>query len=52
MVKTVTFSVGTKYGGSSETETFTFEKLGIDEDMDDTEVKKRNRQNFSSLGLG
>lgn len=40
MVKTVTFSVGTKYEGSSETETFTFEKLGIDEDMDDAEVKK------------
>lgn len=40
MVKTVTFSVGTKYEGSSETETFTFEKLGIDEDMNDTEVKK------------
>ncbi|MGP7818765.1 hypothetical protein [Niallia sp. 01092] len=40
MGKTVTFSVGTKYKDSMETETFTFEKLGIDEAMDDTKVKK------------
>ena len=40
MRKTVTFSVSTKYKDSMETETFTFEELGINEDMDDTEVKK------------
>jgi hypothetical protein len=40
MGKTVTFSFNTKYEGSSEKETFTFEKLGIDEDMDDKAVKK------------
>ncbi|WP_224773292.1 hypothetical protein [Metabacillus idriensis] len=38
--KTVTFSVGTKYEDSKQTETFTFEKLGIDEDMDETKLKK------------
>ncbi|PLR68870.1 hypothetical protein CYJ36_06925 [Bacillus sp. UMB0893] len=40
MGKTVTFSVGTKYEDSKQTETFTFEKLGIDEDMDETKLKK------------
>jgi hypothetical protein len=35
MSKTVTFSFITKYEGSSEKETFTFEKLGIDDDMGD-----------------
>lgn len=40
MGKTVTFSVGTKYEDSKQTETFTFEKLGIDEDMDETKIKK------------
>lgn len=40
MGKTVTFSFGTKYTDSSEVETFTFEKLGIDEDMDGRELKK------------
>ncbi|GKU84129.1 hypothetical protein [Niallia sp. NCCP-28] len=40
MGKIITFSVDTKYEDSRETETFTFEKLGIDEDMDNTELKK------------
>lgn len=41
MGKTVTFSFSsTKYEGTEAKETFTFEELGIDEDMDDKELKK------------
>jgi len=41
MDKTVTFSFSsTKYEGTEATETFTFEKLGINEDMDDEALKK------------
>ena len=42
MAKTVTFSFSsTKYEGIEATETFTFEKLGIDEDnMDDKALNK------------
>ncbi len=40
MGKAVTFSVSIKYEDSRETEIFTFEKFGIDGDMDDTELKK------------
>lgn len=41
MGKTVTFSFSsTKYEGTEATETFTFEKLNIDEDMDDEALKK------------
>jgi len=44
MDKTVTFSFSsTKYEGTEATETFTFEKLGINEDMDDEALKKSNR---------
>lgn len=40
MDKTVTFSFNsTKHEGTEATETFTFEKLGIDEDMDDKVLK-------------
>lgn len=38
--KTVTFSFNTKYIDSRIVETFTFENLGIDEDMDDETEKK------------
>ncbi|MCM3453880.1 hypothetical protein M3685_07990 [Heyndrickxia oleronia] len=41
MGKTVTFSFNsTKYEGIEATETFTFEKLGIDEGMDDKALQK------------
>lgn len=41
MGKTVTFSFSsTKYKGTVETETFTFEELGIDEVIDDKVLKK------------
>ncbi|OJH19537.1 hypothetical protein BLX88_10210 [Bacillus obstructivus] len=41
MGKTVTFSFNsTKYEGTEATETFTFEKLGIDEGMDDKALQK------------
>lgn len=40
MEKAVTFSFSsTNYEGTKATETFTFEKLGIDEDMDDKALK-------------
>ncbi|MGA3603085.1 hypothetical protein [Lysinibacillus agricola] len=40
MGKTVTFSFSsTKYKGTDATETFTFENLGINEDMDDKALK-------------
>ncbi len=40
MGKKVTFSFSsTKYEGTEATETFTFENLGIDEEMDDKELK-------------
>lgn len=39
MGKTVTFSFNTEYEGSGEAETFTFDKLGIDENMDDKAVE-------------
>lgn len=38
MGKIVTFSFDTKYEGSGRKERFTFEKLGIDENMDDQAV--------------
>jgi len=41
MGKTVTFSFSsTNYEGAAATETFTFEKLGIDEDMDNKAIDK------------
>ncbi|KAA0955400.1 hypothetical protein FQ087_12315 [Sporosarcina sp. ANT_H38] len=40
MGKTVTFSFNTEYEGSGEAEIFTFEKLGIDENMDEKAVEK------------
>ncbi|UNT55173.1 MULTISPECIES: hypothetical protein [Lysinibacillus] len=40
MGKTVTFSFSTKYEDSRVEEIFTFEKLGIDEYMDEKAVKK------------
>ncbi|GIN40625.1 MULTISPECIES: hypothetical protein [Heyndrickxia] len=41
MGKTVTFSFNsTKYEGTEATETFTFEKLGINEGMDDKALQK------------
>lgn len=41
MAKTVTFSFySTKYEGTGATETFTFEKLGINEGMDDKALQK------------
>lgn len=41
MGKTVTFSFSsTEYEGTEATETFTFEKLGIDKDMDEKALKK------------
>ena len=41
MGKTVTFSFSsTNYEGATATETFTFEKLGIDEDMDNKVIDK------------
>lgn len=40
MGKTVTFSFNSaKYEGTKATETFSFEKLGIDEDIDDKALK-------------
>lgn len=40
MDKTVTFSFSSaKYEGTEATETFTFEKLGIDENMDEKALK-------------
>jgi len=40
MGKTVTFSFSsTQYEGTEATETFTFEKLGIDENMNEKELK-------------
>ena len=48
MGKTVTFSFSTKYEGSRVKETFTFEKLGIDEDMDDKAVKKLIEEFFQA----
>ncbi|MFE8697561.1 hypothetical protein ACFYKT_14555 [Cytobacillus sp. FJAT-53684] len=41
MGKTVTFSFrSTNFEGVEATETFTFEKLSIDEDLDDIALKK------------
>ena len=41
MGKTVTFSFNSdKYGGFSETETFTFEEIGLDGSMDEKALQK------------
>ena len=40
MGKTVAFSFSTEFEDSSAEEIFTFEKLGINEDMDDEAVMK------------
>ncbi|WHY75311.1 hypothetical protein QNH20_14265 [Neobacillus sp. WH10] len=48
MGKKVTFSFRTKYEGLSEKETFTFEKLGLDEEMDEKAVKERIDEVFQS----
>lgn len=46
MGKTVTFSVSTKYEGSTVVEKVTFEELDIDEDMDDKAIKKAVDERF------
>ena len=52
MVKTATFSFRSdKYGGIEETETFTFEEIGIDEHMDKEAYGKRNDANSRGLDL-
>ncbi|MEA0562506.1 hypothetical protein AB1J28_11195 [Lysinibacillus irui] len=40
MYKTITFAVDTKYNDPIQ-ETFTFEQLGIDEQLSDIEMKKQ-----------
>jgi len=40
MKKIITFSFSTEYEGSGEEEVFTFEELGIDENMKDKEIEK------------
>ncbi|WP_264740571.1 hypothetical protein [Cytobacillus firmus] len=41
MGRTVTFSFSSaQYKGAEATDTFTFEKLGIDENMDDNALEK------------
>lgn len=50
--KTITFSFNSNnYEGIEATETFTFEKLGIDENMDD-EAFKIEIDKFFRLGFG
>ncbi|MDV6377882.1 hypothetical protein ORD22_06350 [Sporosarcina sp. GW1-11] len=40
MVKTITFSFASaEYEGTEATETFTFEKLGLDEHMDEKDLE-------------
>ncbi|MCG7345487.1 hypothetical protein MHZ92_15220 [Sporosarcina sp. ACRSL] len=47
MVKTVTFSFSSaEYEGTEATETFTFEKLGIDENMDEKALRKEMERLF------
>lgn len=49
MSKTVTFSFSsTKYEGTKATETFTFERLGIDEDLDDKTLKQEINDIFQA----
>lgn len=49
MDKTVTFSFSsTIYEGTKATETFTFEKLGINEDMDDAALKMKIDEVFQA----
>ncbi|UOE56048.1 hypothetical protein LIT38_03335 [Bacillus sp. CMF12] len=49
MGRTVTFSFSsTQYEGAEATETFTFEKLGIDENMDDNALEKELEEIFQA----
>lgn len=48
MERTVTFSVGTKYNHPKETETFTFEQLGIDESVSEEEMKEAIERIFQA----
>ncbi|WP_432360661.1 hypothetical protein [Sporosarcina sp. UB5] len=49
MVNTVTFSFSSaEYEGTEATETFSFEKLGIDENMDEKALERELEQIFQA----